>query len=154
MQRRATKLLPELSHLSYTDRLKKLNIPSLKVPTFEGRSYTFIQNCPWIIYIESTDFFRYSHVKSTRGDVYKIFIEGCSSNVRKNYFVLFRTVSIWNSLKFETKNAATMNSFKNAVDRELFFKMFDYDEWLMSHLIMLTHQMLCHAIIYCILVYC
>ena len=72
------------------------------------------------------DFFHFSQITSTRGDKFKIFIEGCSSKIRSNSFV-FRTVKLWNNLKFETKDADSVNSFKNSIDKELGSLMFEFD---------------------------
>ena len=77
--------------------------------------------------IDHKDFFTLSQVQSTRGERYKIFIERCSTHVRKNSLI-FRTVNFWNNLTFKTKNSDSINCFKNVIDKELKHLMFDYDE--------------------------
>ena len=72
-------------------------------------------------------FFTFSQITFTRGDRYKIFIERSNTRTRQNYFIN-RIVNIWNNLAFSTKNVDTLNGFKNAVDRELEYLMYDYDE--------------------------
>ena len=71
-------------------------------------------------------FFDYSQTTFTRGDKYKIFMKRCNTSLRQNSFI-HRTVTLWNSLKFQSKNADTVDGFKNAVDRELNDMMYDYD---------------------------
>ena len=72
-------------------------------------------------------FFEYSPITFTRGDKFKIYITRSSTLFRQNSFIL-RTATTWNNLLFETKNAESINSFKNAIDRELRELMYDYDE--------------------------
>ena len=127
VQRRATRLLPSLSDLPYSNRLGFLKLPSLKYRRLRGdliQLYKIVHGCYNVDY---RTFFNFSHVTSTRGDKFKIFIEGCSSNIRKNSFI-YRTVKHWNSLNIQTKDSNSINGFKNGVDRELFHLMHDYDE--------------------------
>ena len=77
--------------------------------------------------INYADFFEYSPITFTRGDKFKIFIARSSTLFRQNSFIL-RTATIWNNLLFETKNSDSINGFKNSVDRELNYLMYDYDE--------------------------
>ena len=44
VQRRATKLIPNISNLSYENRLKHLGIPSLQYRTTKGRHHTNVQD--------------------------------------------------------------------------------------------------------------
>ena len=129
VQRRATRLLSMLKYhnMSYEERLKYLNLPSLKYRRKRGDLIQLYKLVHSIDNIECGKFFNYSHVKYTRGDKFKILIKSSSTSVRRNSFI-FRTVATWNNLKFETKNCNSMNGFKNAVDGELGALKYAYDE--------------------------
>ena len=127
VQRRATKLLSKIDHLSYLERLKILKIPSLKYRRLRGdliHLFKFVHN---IDNMDCNYFFRFSHVTNTRGDKYKIYIERCNTAIRGNSFV-FRMVNVWNGLSFKTKDSDSIDIFKNSIDKELNHLMYDYDE--------------------------
>ena len=127
VQRRATRLLPELECISYENRLKILKLPSLKYRRMRGDLIQLFKIIHGIDNISYEDFFNFSHITFTRGDRYKIFIKRCKSSIRQNSFI-FRIVHIWNNLKYDTKSSDSINKFKNAIDRELFTLMYEFDE--------------------------
>ena len=47
IQKRATKLIPSLQHLSYLERLQHLNLPSLIVSSHPYGPYDDLQNITW-----------------------------------------------------------------------------------------------------------
>ena len=103
-----------------------LNLPSLKYRRIRGdliQLYKIVHNKDDLDY---SHFFTYSNVTFTRGDRYKIYIRRCRTLVRQNSFI-YRIVRIWNGLKFECKNAGTINGFKNFVDIELIAMKYCYD---------------------------
>ena len=113
--------------MTYGDRLKYLNLPSLKYRRRRGdliQLYKIVHN---IDNLNASNFFRYSHNTHTRGDRFKIYIGRYKTNVRQNVF-LARTVSTWNKLSFKTKSANCINSFKNSIDRELKDLKYVYDD--------------------------
>ena len=117
VQRRATKLLPSISHLSYADRLKFLQLPSLKYRRLRGdliQLYKIVHNQ---YNVDANEFYTFSQITSTRGARLKIYVEGCNSNIRHNSFI-FRTVHYWNKLNDDTKICNTINAFKNAIDKD------------------------------------
>ena len=127
VQRRATRLLMELQGLSYADRLLFLKLPTLKYRRTRGDLIQLYKIVHGLDNVDYNSFFRYSQIDFTRGDRYKIYVSGTSTSLRHNYFVS-RTVSIWNKLKFETKDSKTINSFKKSIDRELHDQMYIFDE--------------------------
>ena len=76
--------------------------------------------------VDYRNFFEFSPITYTRGDCFKIFITRCQSSIRQNSLIP-RTVKIWNDLKFDTKNVDSVNSFKNALDRDLYSLRFEID---------------------------
>ena len=127
VQRRATKLISTISHLSYAERLQFLRLPTLKYRRLRGDLillYKIIHNK---YNFNVNDLLTFSSMSSTRGSMYKIFIEGCNTNLRQNSFVL-RSAKYWNALSDQTKSSETVNGFKNRIDKELSALFYDFDE--------------------------
>ena len=93
VQRRATKLLPEISHLSYTDILLTLGLPSLKYRlertdviqlfkiTHGFDTVSISSTCP----ICNNPMFKPSLATQTRGHPYKFQVQH-TSGPRRNFF--------------------------------------------------------------------
>ena len=121
VQKRATKLVPSLSHLPYIDRLHALNLPSLSYRRIRGDMimvYNLItQDAGGSLLVRS-------EVSSTRGHDLKLYKSSAKSNMRKFAFSQ-RVVALWNNLDFNTVHAPTINSFKKLLDinlNHLYFK--------------------------------
>ena len=52
----------------------------------------------------------------TRGNPYKLFVNYCRTNVRKNFFIE-RVVKVWNSLPPTVVNFSTLSSFRNSLHK-------------------------------------
>ena len=72
-------------------------------------------------------FLNFSQNVNTRGDKYKIFVTRCHTNIRQHTLIR-RSVSDWNNLRYDTKDARTLNQFKNLLDKELNYLTFEFDE--------------------------
>ena len=119
VQRRATKIVPEMRNLSYPDRLKYLNLPSIKYRQLRGdliQTYKIIHN---IDNINSHDFFTLSTYESTRNSTLKLFKQHAKSNTRRN-FLSYRVNSLWNALTETTRIAENLLMFKKGLDNELY----------------------------------
>jgi hypothetical protein len=127
VQRRATKLVPALYNLSYTDRLKALKLPSL---TFRRKRADMIQ---MFKLTHNLDFFDFdnecgicgkpafqrslgSASMNTRGHPYKLQIQFCKSVKKRSFFG--RVISPWNNLQRKTVCSNTINEFKNNLSLE------------------------------------
>ena len=88
VQRRFTKALPGFKTLSYSSRLKKLDLPSLE----KRRLHSDLIMCYKIIFgivnICTSDFFHFHTVMSTRGHPYKLFKERSTNTVRNNLMMM------------------------------------------------------------------
>ena len=127
VQRRATKLIPDLINLSYQERLKYLNIPSLKYRRKRGDLIQIFKIVHGIDNISTSLFFTFSQNSNTRGDKYKIFVNRYQSNIRQHTLIR-RSVHDWNNLSFNTKDSETVNQFKSLLDKDLVHLMFEFDE--------------------------
>lgn len=117
MQRRATKLIPEVSRLPYQQRLKVLNLPSLKFRRLRGDLIQTFKIFNRIDDIDPSHIFDLNINTNTRNSLFKIFIAHAKTNTRKNTF-RYRTAKHWNNLTNKTKTAKTVNTFKNHLVKE------------------------------------
>ncbi len=112
VQKRATKLVPSLRHLSYTERLKALNLPSLSYRRIRGDMilvYNLFSQDSWNSLLER------SETVSTRGHDFKLYKSSANTNMRK-YAFSQRVVTNWNNLSLSTVHAPNINSFKKLLD--------------------------------------
>ena len=117
VQRRATKMLPGMSNLSYTDRLKALDLPTLSYRRRRGdliQVYKYLNdhyNVDWSNLFELVIDPHYL----TRGHKFKLYKCAPKSKMRENYFTV-RVVNDWNSLPENVVCSPSLNAFKNALD--------------------------------------
>ena len=117
VQRRATKLLRECKDLSYDQRLKCLNLHSLKGRRIHGdliETYKIFNNK---VDVQVEDLFSLNTTNITRNPNGKIFTEHCRTNKRK-YFFGKRITHLWNALPTNIKYAQSTNQFKNLLDTD------------------------------------
>ena len=125
VQRRATRLLPEKSHLSYTDRLLTVNpwstlfkvqtertdvIQLFKI-THGFDTVSISSTCP----ICNNPMFKLSLATKTRGHPYKFQVQH-TSGPRHNFFFT-RVLNNWNKLSTETVTSTTVNMFKSRLTK-------------------------------------
>ena len=118
IQRRATKIIPELYDLPYEQRLKELKLFPLKDRRIRGdmiSTYKMINglikiNCNKIVPMHNTAATR-SHCQQLKGQIVKC-------NTRKNYFTQ-RIVLPWNALSTNTISSDTVTTFKGRYDKEM-----------------------------------
>ena len=116
VQKRATKMIYNLKKMSYEDRLKNLNLPTLKYRRLRGdmiETYKIITNK----YDEdSVVNLNINENSNTRGNRYKLTQNSIHYNLRQNFFTN-RIVSVWNCLPDEVVTAKNTNTFKNLLDK-------------------------------------
>jgi hypothetical protein len=114
VQRRATKLVPELRNVDYINRLKAMNLPSMYYRRERGdmiECYKFTHNM-----YKSTPLLDLDSTSSLRGHSLKLKKHHCKRTVRQHFFSE-RVVNHWNSLPEEIVSAPKMNTFKNKLDK-------------------------------------
>ena len=115
VQRRTSKLIPELSKLDYIERLKKLNLPSLYYRRARGdmiECYKYLSG----MYTITQDILPRDNKAMTRGHSLKLLKPSAKTSTRANFFSV-RVVNAWNSLPEEVVSAPSLNSFKNGLDK-------------------------------------
>ena len=115
VQRRATRQVNGLKGLTYPERLRKLQLPSLKFRRLRGdaiETYKLIQN----IYDEEVTMSFPRAPRTSRGHSLKLYQERSRLDIRKHYF-RNRIIKTWNSLPEHVISAPSLNSFKNRIDK-------------------------------------
>ena len=117
VQRRATKLIPSLCNLEYSERLYRLNLDSLH---FRRRRSDIIQVFKIVKGFDNVkcdNFFKVNADNRTRGHSLKLVKVSNNCNTRLNSFSQ-RIINDWNSLEEATIQCKTINSFKSALKKE------------------------------------
>ena len=114
IQRRATKLVPELKHLPYEDRLQALDLPSLSYRRRRGDMITTYKLLTNQMKIKHEEFLKMGNA-ITRGHRYKLMKKGATKFVRVNAFSN-RIVTDWNSLPEYVVEAPSTDAFKKRLD--------------------------------------
>ena len=120
VQMRATKMIPGLRNRTYEERLRILELPTLKyrrtrgdmIALFKLVACNNVSGC----FDNSIVKFILSSVTNTRGHRYKLCIPYAKSNLRHHFFGV-RAVSIWNGLSDDVVSAPSVDSFKNRLDK-------------------------------------
>ena len=125
VQRRWTKNIRGLENLSYSERLKLLNLFSI-----QGRLLRHDIVKYWQIFhnrcaISPTDLFDSPLNPSTRGHQYKIAHVRTQLDLRKRFFSV-RGIHVWNSLPDSLVSLQCPSSFKTALAKFLGEKLFEY----------------------------
>ena len=124
VQRRATKLISEIKEFKYSDRLKYLDLPTLRYRQLRAdliQTYKIIHS---IDNLDKNDFFEFN-TTNTRNQDLKIYKHSSKTNTRLNFFSN-RIINLWNSLSSPTKYAVNLNAFKLSIDHELKYLRFEY----------------------------
>ena len=119
VQRRATKQLPGFRDLCYSDRLKKLQLPTLSYRRHRGdmiEVYKIVHSIydneiPSMLQLYAD----HSQRSDTRGHTFKLYQRRCITNLRKYNFSM-RVVNTWNDLPEYVISAPSVNTFKNRLD--------------------------------------
>ena len=123
VQRRATKLIPELRILSYEDRVQQCKLTTLETRRVRGDQIEVFKITHRIEGLDSGMFFKYRTDNRTRGHSWALAKERCKLDIRKYAFSQW-TINEWNRLAGECVNATSVNMFKNKIDN--YFKRSGY----------------------------
>jgi ribonuclease P/MRP protein subunit RPP40 len=117
VQRRFTKRLPGLKHLSYDDRLVVLGVEKLELRRLKQDLIMTYKILFGLLDVNANELFTVHNTNyDTRGHAYKLLQGHCCIDVRK-YFFAERIVKIWNSLPAEEANFYNVNVFSNFLDK-------------------------------------
>ena len=115
IQRRATKIIPELRDLSYESRLLQCGLTTLETRRLRGDQIEVLKMVNGYEDVDRNMFFKGSR---TRGHNTALVKEQCRLDMRK-YSFSQRVINGRNKLPNDCVNASSVNMFKNRIDRYL-----------------------------------
>ena len=116
VQRRATKLVRGMKHLTYEQRLRRLKLMSMEKRVRRGDMIETFKILTGKLRIHSTHFFKKSQDDRTRGHSQKLEKARPRHYARSNFFSN-RVVTSWNQLPETVVSAVSTNEFKNRLDK-------------------------------------
>ena len=112
IQRRATKMIPELRDLSYEERLKECGLTTLETRRLRGDQIEVFKILNGYENIDRNMFFSLKKDSRTRGHEVKLVKDQCRLDIRKHSFSQ-RTINEWNKLSTDCVTASSVNMFKS-----------------------------------------
>ena len=119
VQRRATKMLPDMKDLTYEERLRKLKLPSLRYRRLRGDMVETYKIVSGIYDKRVTKDLLPTHTSTqhqTRGHSRKLAKNRSRLDIRKHYFTN-KVVEDWNSLPDSVVTAKNVKIFENRLDK-------------------------------------
>ena len=111
VQRRATKLIPAIRDLPYTERLRILGLPSLYYRRRRGDMIMVYQLLHEGVDVDPENFFTSTAVGPTRGHPWKLMKPRAETRTRRLAFGV-RTINDWNALPTSVVAASTLQLFQ------------------------------------------
>jgi len=129
VQHRATRLVPSLRSLNYSERLRAIELPSLMYRRFRGDAIEVYKYLHGLYKVDSQSLLPLSESSGlvTRGHCLKIQKRSCRTQLRGNFFA-FRVVNSWNSMPEEVVTAPSVNCFKGRFDKYWKNLLYETDE--------------------------
>ena len=116
VQRRATKMVQNLSKLPYEERLRKLNMFSLRYRRLRGDMIEVFK----FVHGQQSEYlkgmFEFNSLNRGRGHQYKLIMKRSETGIRQSFFSR-RVVGVWNDLPEEIVSAGSLVSFKTLLDK-------------------------------------
>ena len=116
VQRRVTKMIPNLRNKPYEDRLKELDLFPLTQRRLRGDLIQTFKIIKGIDNVNCNKYFTIDRSNYTRGNGCKIIGKAFNSHESKNFF-FNRVVNLWNGLPREVIDCNTVDSFKRRLDK-------------------------------------
>ena len=117
VQRRATRLISEISQLSYEERLQQCRLTTLETRRIRGDQIEVFKIMHGYEGLNKDMFFRITNDSITRGHSLALVKSHSRLDIRKFTFSQ-RVVNDWNKLPEECINATSVNMFKNKIDQD------------------------------------
>ena len=116
VQRRATRMVPELKGLNYEERLRALNLPSLSYRRARGDVIETYKMVTKLYDSETCPKLTMDNHRGTRGHQFKLKKQRSNTRIRQNYFTN-RVISSWNSLTPNIVEAPNIKLFEKRLDK-------------------------------------
>ena len=118
IQRAATKLVPELENLPYSERLREMDLPTLEERRERGDLITIYKLLNGLEEVDKIDLMIPAGEgrENMRGHAMKLRKPRCMSDIKK-YSFPYRAIDTWNGLKEEVVMAHSVSDLKNRLDK-------------------------------------
>ena len=118
IQRRATKIIPQMRDLSCEERLTEYGLTTLETRRLRGDQIEVFKILNGYGNIYRNMFLSVKNDSRTRGHEVKLVKDQCKLDIRK-YSFSQSTVNEWNKLSTDCITASSVNIFKNKLDTHL-----------------------------------
>ena len=118
LQRMATKMVPEIRELTYEERLRAMDLPTMEKRRERGDLIQIFKLLNGMDIVDNKDLLMRGEIvgRSTRGHSMKLRKGRCLQDVKKHSFPQ-RCVEMWNELSEEVISAKSVHSFKERLDK-------------------------------------
>ncbi|KAF2344822.1 hypothetical protein FHG87_024423 [Trinorchestia longiramus] len=116
IQRKATKMIPELRNLSYKRRLQRLELISLEQRRLRGQLIETFKYLNGLNNVTLEGLLNADDNVQTRSNDLKLLISNFKTSQAINFF-LVKIAATWNQLPENIVSAGTVNTLKNRLDK-------------------------------------
>ena len=116
IQRRATKMIPEIKNHSYHQRIQDLDLISLVQRRLRGQLIEVFKYLNEFTTASTRGLFYYYLNDRTRNNEAKLIVKHFNTSVAQNFYPTFTSVAC-NAIPSEVVSCRTVNSFKNSLDK-------------------------------------
>jgi len=116
IQRRFTRMIPNISKLPYDQRLTEVGLWSLEDRRLRADLIEVYKIIHGLSSVSFQSFFEFCHHDRTRGHNLKLHKHSVRTDLRQHFFTE-RIINVWNKLDEDTVSASSLNSFKRRLQK-------------------------------------
>ena len=116
IQRRFTRMIPNISKLPYDQRLTEVGLWSLEDRRLRADLIEVYKIIHGLSSVSFQSFFEFCHHDRTRGHTLKLHKHSVRTDLRQHFFTE-RIINVWNKLDEDTVSASSLNSFKRRLQK-------------------------------------